>query len=102
MPYIDKKQRPELDELIDALANRLKSNHGNTAEAQMLNLTEDAGKLNYVCTRLALAVMGQPKYWKIALISGVLSNVASEFYRKLAIPYEDKKIAENGDVYPTA
>lgn len=33
---------------------------------------------------------------------GVLHNVVTEFYRKYAAHYEDKKIAENGDVYPPA
>jgi hypothetical protein len=26
-------------------------------------------------------------------------NVKQEFYRRVAMPYEDSKIAENGDVY---
>lgn len=29
---------------------------------------------------------------------GVFSNVSSEFYRRLASPYEDKQIKINGDV----
>jgi hypothetical protein len=31
-------------------------------------------------------------------IMGVLSCVAQEFYRRWAVPYEDQKIRENGDV----
>lgn len=101
MPYIKQEDRQQLDELIDALSTRIK---GVTAA---VNLDADshadmAGKLNYAVTRLVLNLMGPVRYWKIALYCGVLSNIASEFYRKLAVPYEDKKIAENGDVYPPA
>ena len=32
---------------------------------------------------------------------GALDGAAREFYRRVAVPYEDKKIKENGDVYPS-
>lgn len=97
MPYIAKDEREQLDNLIDALAHRIKATPTATDHEDH---TAWAGRLNYVVTRLVLDLLCAPKYWKIALYCGVLSNVASEFYRKLAVPYEDKKIAENGDVYP--
>ena len=39
------------------------------------------------------------RYWTIALVVGVFKNIADEFYRRYAVPYEDEKIAEHGDVY---
>lgn len=33
-------------------------------------------------------------------IGGAIECAKLEFYRRVAAPYEDKKIAENGDVYP--
>jgi len=33
---------------------------------------------------------------------GALRNAQFEFYRRVSRPYEDLKIAQNGDVYPTA
>lgn len=93
MPYIDPKQRADIDNLIDALSTAVKKQSGSIPE-----LTETAGTLNYAVTRLCLNVMGPPKYWKIAMVDGILSNVAREFYRRLAAPYEDKKKAEHGDV----
>lgn len=33
-------------------------------------------------------------------IVGALDNCKDEFKRRVQDPYEDKKIAENGDVYP--
>jgi hypothetical protein len=32
-------------------------------------------------------------------IVGVLECAKMEFYRRVAVPYEDKKRTENGDVY---
>jgi SLT domain-containing protein len=58
------------------------------------------GELNYQITELI------KQYWKstgnyqgINDIVGVLEGAKLEFYRRIAVPYEDKKIAENGDVY---
>jgi hypothetical protein len=91
LPYINKAQRKALDGLIDSLVR----------EAKKLGKdeTERAGMLNYITTRLTLALIPQDRYWKIALAAGVFSNLASEFYRRLAAPYEDKKIREQGDVF---
>jgi hypothetical protein len=58
--------------------------------------------LNYACTRVALGVIPERRYASIALVSGVLHNIADEFYRRYAVPYEDQKIKDNGDVYPSA
>lgn len=96
MPYIDPLDRVALDPHIDALTKALKVGTGGVD----LSLQDQAGRFNYAVTRMAINVVGQPKYWKIALMCGVLHNIVTEFYRKLAVPYEDKKIAENGDVYP--
>jgi hypothetical protein len=97
MPYIAPELRRELDPLIDALASRL------AAQAESAGY-EGAftGLLNYACTRLALAVIhrrcGRLRYWLIAALTGVFHNMASEFYRRLAAPYEDLQMAQSGDV----
>ncbi len=98
MPYIKREQREELDPLIDALVAKINDMMPGTAvEARYL---AQAGILNYCCTRLGLGVIPVRQYWAIALKSGVFHNIADEFYRRYAAPYEDRKIAENGDVYP--
>lgn len=97
MPYIKQDFREKLNGPIDELARQI---------VDMAKQEEyDAaftGLLNYACTRLALKVarlrFGQIKYWVIAAVTGVFSNVSSEFYRRLAAPYEDKQIQKNGDV----
>ena len=97
MPYIPAEQRKACDALIDELAGRivwLAQESGSDGAF--------AGPLNYACTRLALQVArrhsGPLRYWLIALLTGVFHNIADEFYRRLAAPYEDRQQAKNGDV----
>ena len=97
MPYIAPELRRELDPLIDTLADRL------AAQAESLGYDGAfTGLLNYACTRLALAVIrrrfGRLRYWLIAALTGVFHNMAAEFYRRLAVPYEDLQMAQAGDV----
>lgn len=60
-----------------------------------------AGELNYKITQLCTAFILQhgENYGNINSVVGVLECAKMEFYRRLAAPYEDTKIAENGDVY---
>ena len=60
-----------------------------------------SGELNYYLTRLCeeyWTCFG-PNYATINDIVGALEGAKLEFYRRIAVPYEDKKILENGDVY---
>jgi len=97
MPYIEQKDREVLDPLIDELANRIVSRAKSRGYDAAF-----AGLLNYVSTRLALKIVrtqfGRMRYWIIAVITGTFKNVADEFYRRLAAPYEDKQIEKNKDV----
>jgi hypothetical protein len=67
----------------------------------MHNLPSDAGELNYLISRIVdtyIQVKGK-NYQNLNEVIGVLECVKQEYYRRIAAPYEDKKIAENGDVY---
>lgn len=97
MPYIKQEDRAPLDPLIDKLAEEIvlrAKDAGNDAAY--------AGLLNYTCTRLALKIIklqfGKVRYWLVATTVGVFHNIADEFYRRLAVPYEDLQIRKNGDV----
>jgi hypothetical protein len=97
LPYISPDLREDLDPLIDALAERL--------AAQAKEAGYDGaftGLLNYACTRLALATVrrrfGGLRYWLIAALTGVFHNMATEFYRRVAVPYEDRQMARSGDL----
>ena len=60
-----------------------------------------SGELNYEITRLIKEYWGfhGPNYQCINDIVGALEGAKLEFYRRVAVPYEEKKIKENGDVY---
>ena len=97
MPYIKSHHRQEIDGLIDQLAL------GIIRQAEQSgDLTAFAGLLHYTCTRLALQIVrrqfGQMRYWLVAIITGIFKNIADEFYRRVAAAYEDKQLAQNGDV----
>lgn len=86
MPYIKQERRDELQ--ADAAAN-----HGEWSP-------NNAGELNYVFTCIALAYFKvRGNYQAINDIVGALEGAKMEFYRRMAVPYEDTKIIENGDVY---
>ena len=87
MPYIKKEQRPELDELINPLIEKVKS----------LPMEEQDGSLNYTMTRLLKGIY-PTKYFHFNRALGVLTAVKEEFYRVFVGPYEDTKIEENGPV----
>jgi len=94
MPYVKQEVRDQLDDSIEQLADKI--------VAASPNDTDFAGNLNYACTTLTMRIIkkkfGQIRYWMIALVTGTFKNVADEFYRRVAAPYEDKKITEEGDV----
>ncbi|MBK9973275.1 MAG: hypothetical protein IPP14_00610 [Planctomycetes bacterium] len=87
MPYIKPADRKPLDPLIAQLV-------------KLLPEKDFAGGLNYVVSRLCAELLAREKnYARINEITGALECAKLEFYRRVAAPYEDKKIAENGDVY---
>lgn len=86
MPYIKQTRREEFD---------------NIGASGRNPPTENPGELNYELTlkiKKYVAMKGL-SYQTINDIVGALEGAKLEFYRRVAIPYEDKKISENGDVY---
>jgi len=62
---------------------------------------ETAGELNYAVTRLVDRYLSEKglRYQHINEVIGVLECAKLELYRRIASPYEDTKIREEGDVY---
>lgn len=59
-----------------------------------------AGELNYQITQCILDYLGTGyNYSKINEVIGVLECAKLELYRRVAAPYEQKKMEEHGDVY---
>ncbi|MBZ0137720.1 MAG: hypothetical protein K8I27_15245 [Planctomycetes bacterium] len=87
MPYIKPEDRAPLDPLIDELAGKLPPD-------------ALAGNLNYVISRLCARLIEREKnYARLNELIGALECAKLELYRRVAAPYEDGKVAENGDVY---
>lgn len=95
MPYIKETQRSELDSCISNMVDCLVHDNINISNEEFMTI---AGELNYTFSRVLAGCMKDVSYNKIAIITGVLENIKQEFYRRIAEPYEDKKIIENGDI----
>lgn len=60
------------------------------------------GQLNYVITKLCdyfITANGGVSYRIVNEVIGILECAKLELYRRVLAEYEDKKRAENGDVY---
>lgn len=89
MPYIRRELRPELDLLIKPLIEKLKTTP----------LEDQDGSIDYVVTKIIRNVYPLNKFFHFNRAIGVLNAILLEFYRRMVVPYEDKKIKESGDVY---
>jgi hypothetical protein len=87
LPYIKPESRVKYEKVLDELIGILKS----------LPADEVDGELNHVVTKI-LKQTYPVRYFQINKAIGVLECVKLEFYRRVAAPYEDKKIKESGDV----
>lgn len=85
MPYIRQHDRDKLDAAIVTLAS-------------CIDPTQRAGELNYIITKLLLALKGDGRYKDYNELIGMLECCKQEFYRTQIAPYEDEKMKENGDV----
>jgi len=82
MPYIPKKDREELDDIVKEL-NAIFEEHGFT------------GKLNYILFKLALRHCRC--YKDYALFLGELQACSLEVYRRQCAGYEELKMSQNSD-----
>jgi broad-specificity NMP kinase len=87
MPYILKTEREKFDADIRHLV-------------AVLSPRGWEGELNYVLSTLLNRAVGRRgvNYVNINALIGVLECCKLELYRRLAEPYEDTKIVENGDI----
>lgn len=95
MPYIKPEGREFLDDAVHTMIDAMVDGNHLTDEEFM----SIAGEINYCVSSLIGKLMGKrPSYNKIAVITGVLENIKQEYYRRVASPYEDVKIRQNGDI----
>jgi hypothetical protein len=87
MPYVAASLRAEVDPFVNPVLRFLGAG--------------SAGLLNYLVTKLVIAFLGaSPGYERYNAAVGVLEAAKMELYARRVRPYEDRKIAVNGDVYP--
>jgi len=87
VPYVKPENRLKYEKVLGELIDILKS----------MPAEEVDGELNYVITKILKQVYSL-RYFHINKAIGVLECVKLEFYRRVAAPYEDKKMKESGDV----
>ena len=89
MPYIKKEHR-----------NRLIDFEKYADLAPLLWEMRNAGELNYMISQLLKVYISfnEESYQTYNDIVGALECAKLEIYRRRIIPYEEKKIAENGDI----
>tara|TARA_A100001391_G_scaffold106159_1_gene70996 strand:- start:9498 stop:9782 length:285 start_codon:yes stop_codon:yes gene_type:complete len=91
MPYIKPADRNQLDDALSSLAAHIVVQENST----------QAGILNYSISALFNEVLKTRglNYRNLNELIGVLECAKLELYRRVASPYEDLKIKENGDVF---
>jgi hypothetical protein len=84
MPYIKPERRALFDSHLEACAREI----------------EGEGDLNYCIYKLSSLLIGRigESYDKLSMCSSAMEHAKLEWYRQRLSPYEDKKIAENGDI----
>ncbi len=89
MPYVNDITRQRTQPIVKAIRRYFEGT------------TKEPGDLNYILTQATLEFLGEkPCYASYNMVIGALECAKLELYRRMAAPYEDKKIEENGDVYP--
>lgn len=89
MPYVDLESRARFEKALAEMH-------------EAMNFLVTPGELNYLFTRLAIMYVERKgeNYTHLNDVMGALSGAHAEFYRRVVVPYEQKKIALNGDVFP--
>jgi hypothetical protein len=85
MPYIKKEDRFNFRPLLNELGEVT---------------IKTPGELNYLVSMLCQKYIKDNglRYQKINDVVGALDGAKMEFYRRVAVPYEDEKIKESGDI----
>jgi hypothetical protein len=94
VPYIKQEIRDQIDRAIEDLAIAIIQ-----IRVDGKHIIPDAGIFNYTVSTLLHRMHGPVNYSNINEVMGILECVKQEYYRRVAAPYEDTKITENGDVY---
>lgn len=94
MPYIPQNKRGELQDIINSFKKVLTQKR---KESTWISV----GEMNYLISSLCKEYVENRGlgYPEINNLVGVLECVKLELYRQVAVPYENRKLKENGKVY---
>lgn len=99
MPYIKEERRIDLDctaKQAIAILTRLAAEIGSDSDKEGKFV---GGDLNYLLSKIIWTLFEKnTNYATGAELIATLECVKQEFYRRKLAPYEEQKIAENGDV----
>lgn len=89
MPYIKPEDREIYEPMLDVLMNELRYSENWK------------GDLNFIVSTILSDLLFRygTSYSMLNDMVGVLECAKLELYRRMAAPYEDEKIEDNGDVY---
>lgn len=92
MPYIKPEKRSKIAPVVSGPNGRIEMQH-----------IDCAGDLNYAFTMLAIDYYRRKglSYQSFNDIVGAFVCSKDEFERRVVAPYEQEKVSENGDVYPS-
>jgi hypothetical protein len=71
----------------------------NTTFTYKYDKKQDSSILSYIiiCIGMGFLLDGTKK--DVSIIRAAMNDASDEWYRRKMVPYEDKKIQENGDIY---
>lgn len=92
MPYIKKDKREALDGAINDMMHILVSLELDDPSNNM------EGNINYIMTRMLKRAYPATSYKNINDAVGLMECCKLEYYREVAVPYENQKKFENGMV----
>ena len=95
MPYIQKVYREVYRESVEKLADLL------ARQAKENDDKDLTGHLNFVFCLILAEILKRRKmgYKLLSSMRAALEDASAEFYRRVMVPYEDRKIEQNGDVF---
>ena len=104
MPYISQNERDNIDAAFKQEMNSIAPAPSDPSYPRgrwdLVAATMSPGQLNYLITRFIKAYYDySPNYQRANDVLGVLDATAREYYRRVVVPYEEKKREKNGDVY---
>ena len=92
MPYIKSEDREQFEDAIDDIVGYILEETSETSRA---------GMLNYVFSKVISELLDAEgiTYNRLNTYVGMLECAKLELYRRVAVPYENKKMHTHGDVY---